>query len=163
MNDENLKNGKDTQFRTKEEAARSGTKGGIASGKARRRKRSMQAATKMILDMKPTDVETVKMLEDFGFSGDDLTNMNAVIVAMIEKAKTGNVQAAQFLRDTIGESPNERSRKEDARLRADMFEYKKDCDSGLSEEIEDISASERFIYGDEPVEEQVNTKKKERY
>ena len=38
MNDENLKKGEATRFRSGEDAVRNGQKGGIASGKARRAK-----------------------------------------------------------------------------------------------------------------------------
>ena len=44
-NEKNLENGKLTQFRSGEEAAKNGQKGGIASGVARRRKRSMKELT----------------------------------------------------------------------------------------------------------------------
>lgn len=147
--------------RSPSEARENGKKGGIASGKARRRRKSMQTAAKMILHLKPTDADTIKMLREAGMPDDEMTNMTAVIVAMTKKAQAGNVQAAAFLRDTLGEGPGERSRKEDTRLKADIFEYKKDHDAGLSEEIEDITAAERSIYENEPVEEQINRNESE--
>ena len=48
MNDENLKKGKATQFKSGEQAAEMGRKGGIASGKAKREKANMR---KLLADM----------------------------------------------------------------------------------------------------------------
>lgn len=50
MNDENLKKGKATQFRTGEEQAEIARQGGIASGKARREKADMRKLLSMMLD-----------------------------------------------------------------------------------------------------------------
>lgn len=152
MNDDNLKKGKVTQFKSGESAARDAA---YKSANVRRRKRSMKTAAKMVLDMKPTDAETVEMLKSYGLEDDEMTNTLAVVVAMVKKAQAGNVQAAAFLRDTLGESPGERSRREDNRLRSDMFEYKKECDSGENMEIEDLDAVERSIYEYEPVQEKI--------
>lgn len=52
VNDENLKKGKATQFKSGEEAARSGRKGGIASGKAKREKADMRKLLAMMLEEK---------------------------------------------------------------------------------------------------------------
>ena len=50
-NNENLEKGKATQFRSGEEAARNGSKGGIASGAARRRKKSLKEAADLYLSL----------------------------------------------------------------------------------------------------------------
>lgn len=50
MNDENLKKGKATQFKSGEEAVRNGRKGGKASGKARREKADMRRLMAMMLE-----------------------------------------------------------------------------------------------------------------
>ena len=49
-NEENLKKGEPFRFRSGEEAAKAGQKGGIASGESRRRKKAMRDTAKMILD-----------------------------------------------------------------------------------------------------------------
>lgn len=48
MNDENLKKGEATRFKSGEEAARNGSKGGKASGRARRKQADMR---KLLRDM----------------------------------------------------------------------------------------------------------------
>lgn len=56
MNDENLKKGVKTQFKSGEHAASNGRKGGIASGEAKRRKRDIRKA----LEERIVDVYTDK-------------------------------------------------------------------------------------------------------
>jgi hypothetical protein len=49
-NEQNLKNGAATQFKSGEEAAKSGAKGGKASGKARKRKADLRRMAQEVLD-----------------------------------------------------------------------------------------------------------------
>lgn len=159
MNDENLKAGKATQFTNGEGTARNA---GIQSGKVRRRKRAMKTAARAILDMKTTDAEAIKRLQEMGVNDEDMTNGIAIIASMIDRAKDGDVRAAQFLRDTAGESPQDRMRQEELKHRRDMFEYKKERDAGEAYEIEDLDAVENAIYGEpvqDPVIEDITTKK----
>ena len=70
-------------------------KGGQASGKARREKLNFQKAAQTILEA------------DF-YSKDEgrvLTGYEAIALKMFLKALEGNSKAAEFLRDTAGESP----------------------------------------------------------
>nr|DAQ90404.1 MAG TPA: hypothetical protein [Caudoviricetes sp.] len=77
--------------RTKEEASERGRKGGIASGIARREKKTFRATLELLLDRK--------------LEGSSLTGREAVAVALFEKAMSGDVKAFQELRDTVGEKP----------------------------------------------------------
>lgn len=49
-NDENLEKGKATQFKSGDEAARNGQKGGVSSGRSRRKKADMRKAVQNLLD-----------------------------------------------------------------------------------------------------------------
>ena len=124
-NAENLKKGEATQFRSGEEAARSGGKGGVASGAARRRKKSMKAAAKMLLDMPVTSKELQQKMKLLGVPEGDSSYQMAVMVAMLNQAMKGNVKASYFLRDTIGESPSDQIRREELKLNKAKFEYEK--------------------------------------
>lgn len=106
MNDENLKRGEATQFRSGKEAARNGHKGGIASGKARRKKRDMREAAKVLLDTEVKNSRLRRKMKDNGIDDDDLTNQMAVLLSMFMSAVNGNVRAAEFLRDIAGYGPN---------------------------------------------------------
>ena len=87
-NEENLKKGKATQFKSGEEAARNGKKGGEASAKARAERKTLKEELLLLLS-----------------EGDTQKKVSA---ALIKKAKSGNVKAFEVLRDTIGEKPMEK-------------------------------------------------------
>lgn len=89
--------------RTKEEARENGRKGGIASGAARRRKKSLREAADLYLSMAPTDKRICNELSCAGIGADDIDNQMAVIVALSQKAMTGDPKAAKVLIDLMGE------------------------------------------------------------
>ena len=69
-----------------------------------------------------------------------ITNQTAMLVSMWREAMDGNVRAAEFMRDTAGQKQeNIQAKKE--------FEYKKERDAGISQEIEDLDDIEEEIYG----------------
>ena len=89
--------------RTESEQREIAQKGGIASGAARRRKRSMREAADYYLSLPETDRRTVnKMLRD-QIEPEDVDNQMAVIVGIAEQAKKGNPQAANVLLKMLGE------------------------------------------------------------
>ena len=133
--------------RSSEEARENGRKGGIASGEARRRKRTMKSAAKLLMDMGVTSEKNIQLMTAFGIEEEDLTNQMAVMVAMVNQAMKGNVRAAMFLRDTLGEGPEMQMHRDEMKLRREEFEYKKAKDAGETEEVEDLDAVEADIYG----------------
>lgn len=78
-NEENLKR------YTSEEAREYGKKGGIASGEARRKRRTLKE-------------ELLAMLEDKDIQ-------ESITLALISKAKNGDTKAYEIIRDTVGEKP----------------------------------------------------------
>lgn len=76
--------------RSTEEAKARGKNGGIASGIARREKRTMRQLLEIALARK---------------SEDGKETAEAVTVALIDKALAGDVKAYEVIRDTIGEKP----------------------------------------------------------
>ena len=90
--------------RTKEEQKEKKKKGGIASGKVRRRKRTMKEAAQLILNGKPPE-QFNAILEEYGIEEKDSTNLMLVMIKAAQMAANGNLKAAEFLRDTIGENP----------------------------------------------------------
>lgn len=127
--------------RTKEEAKKRGRNGGIASGEARRKKRSMEQATKVLLNLPLTNESMEEAMRNFGISDEDMTNQMAIIVSMWREAVQGNVRAAEFLRSTSGQDP-------DNVLRKKMFNYQKEKDAGDNIELEDLSVTDGEIYSD---------------
>ena len=85
MNEENLIPNSE---RTPEELREICRKGGIASGEARRRKKTLKE-------------ELIALLE----TND---NNNKISVALLQRALNGDIQAFTTIRDTIGEKPTEK-------------------------------------------------------
>ncbi len=73
-----------------EEARKLGRKGGVASGKARRRKADLKRAFNTILKADVANENISKQLEALGF---EATNEMALAMVMMQKAMKGNVKA----------------------------------------------------------------------
>lgn len=141
-NEENLKNGEPFRFRSGEEAAKAGQKGGIASGEARRRKKAMRDTAKMLLDMQvPKAAKELKQkLAMMGIPEEDFTYQTAVMVGVINQAMKGNTKAAAFLRDTVGENPVHELREKELEQKIAEFEYQKQVEEAQRKESESTSS-----------------------
>ena len=98
-NDENLKPP------TAREARERGTKGGIASGKARREKKAMKETLSVLLSMqlqngRGADIETIRSIS--ALKGKNISVQEAIMLAQIKKAMKGDTRAAEFVRDASG-------------------------------------------------------------
>jgi hypothetical protein len=80
---------------TTEEAREIGKKGGIASGKARRKKKELKQLLELALSQPHIGSE----------DGED--NWTAICVAQVQKALSGDTRAFETIRDTIGQKPTE--------------------------------------------------------
>lgn len=87
-----------TSEQSREEAAKNGRAGGIASGQARREKKELRQMLEMLLDKEYTDKKT----------GKTATGREAITTALIGQAMKGNVKAFETIRDSIGEKPVEK-------------------------------------------------------
>lgn len=74
------------------------TMGGIASGEARRERKRLKEAIETALQLPYYDV----------FTGQTTTNLEAVVAALIEQARKGDVSAFRAIRDTIDGLPTQR-------------------------------------------------------
>lgn len=90
---------------TAEEARELGRKGGIASGKARRKKKAMKDTLAELLTM-PLEDRALENLEDIQslatLNGKNITVQEAILLAQITKAIEGDTKAAEYVRDTSG-------------------------------------------------------------
>ena len=89
--------------RTESEQRQIAQKGGIASGAARRRKRSMKEAADYYLSLPETDRRRVNAMLRDQIEPEDVDNQMAVVVGITEQAKRGNPQAANVLLKMLGE------------------------------------------------------------
>lgn len=97
-------------MRTKDEQRRIARAGGIASGKARRERKRMRDMLLELLET-PSRKGRTDDIEAFNrIRGLNLTGMQRLAISMLRESFKGNVRAAEFVRDTIGEAPAQKLR-----------------------------------------------------
>ena len=95
-------------IRSENEAREKGKKGGIASGEARRRKKTMREALEMLLYDTKLNEQTKQMLQAEGIkNADDFNHQMVITRSLIAKAESGDVQAYHAICAMIGEKPSE--------------------------------------------------------
>lgn len=102
-NESNLK-----PVQTKEEARKRGRNGGIKSGEVRKQKKAMREQMELLLSLPNKDAKTKKQLKAMGIDTSNIDNQMALILSMYKKAISGDVQAAAFIRDSMGEKVAEK-------------------------------------------------------
>lgn len=132
--------------RTENEQREIASKGGKASGKSRKRKKSMKQCMEMLLAL-PASPDDRQLLSDIGVAfadlGDDeLNNQLVVNAALLAAAKSGDVSAIKELRSIIRD--DERIRIEQSRLklereRLNMEKERRSADnSDVMERLDDV-------------------------
>lgn len=96
MNDQNLKTP------TTKEARERGKKGGIASGKARRDKRTMRETLKVLLELTMTDGKGGTVTSPL--TGKPMSVIEAIATATIKQAVKGDQRAVRTITDVLGEN-----------------------------------------------------------
>lgn len=89
--------------RTPEQHSADSRKAGIASGVARRRKRSMREAADLYLSLPVSDRKQWNRLARKGVDPEDVDNQMAIIVGLAEAAAKGDARAAKVLIDLLGD------------------------------------------------------------
>lgn len=102
-NEQNLIRGIPTQFKSGEQAANAGRKGGIASGAARRRKRSLREAADLYLSLPVSGARNWNKIAREGVDPEDIDNQMAIIVGLSKMAALGDARAAKVLFDLLGD------------------------------------------------------------
>ena len=101
--------------RSPSEVRENGRKGGIASGKARRKKANLKNALNTILTAEATS-ETAQILEELGFEN---TNEMAIMLSLTQQAMKGNVRAIELINKMATSEKDDLDRKEQrARIKA---------------------------------------------
>ena len=105
----NEKNLKSNSERTPSELREMTRKGGIKSGEARRRKKTMREALEMLLFHTKLNEQTKQMLKAEGVeNADDFNHQMVITRSLIAKAESGDVQAYNAICSMIGEKPAEK-------------------------------------------------------
>ncbi len=81
---------------TKETAKEAGRKGGIASGKTRRRKRDMKQAMNMLLST-PVNKANREKLKALGIDPDEADNQMLMLAVAMQKALRGDMRAIEYI------------------------------------------------------------------
>lgn len=77
--------------------------GGVASGAARRRKRSLKEAADYFLSLPVTDQRRWNKISRAGVAPEDIDNQMAMIIGLTMAATAGDARAAQVVIDLLGE------------------------------------------------------------
>lgn len=116
-NEENLK---PVTKRSKSEAREISIKGGVASGKSRRRKKALRLALKGLMDIPlgelAPDLRDGIMIAA-KLTDEGLTVGDAVIGSIVRTACNGNSQMAKLLLDVLGETPEVRLKERELKLK----------------------------------------------
>ena len=94
---------------TTEEATEIGRKGGIASGEARRRKKSMKETLELFLSLPLEEGQSydIDNLQNFAnLKGKNITVNEAILIKQIQKALKGDNYAINFVRDLVEPKTN---------------------------------------------------------
>lgn len=107
--------------RSPNEVRENGRKGGVNSGVARRRKRSLKESADLFLSLSVSDKKEWNKISIKGVDPEDIDNQMAIIVGLSLKAAKGDSKAAKVLFDLLGEdagAPPTSTREEDPLTKA---------------------------------------------
>ena len=127
--------------RTPSERRANATKAGIASGKARRQKKTVAEYLRKWADGEVSE-KNKKALEALGLS-EEATNRTLLVVPLIKKASNGDVKALQMVLDLLGE--DKKKELEIKKLRHEIELLKAETQklrmmTGEDREVEDLTA-----------------------
>lgn len=100
-NEQNLRPG---EYKLSREEAK---KGGIASGKARRKKADFIKVAKALLDCDVSEKEKEQIRKTFPIGDDEISYRTMIIIKQIEEARKGNLNSAKYLDEITGEKPSD--------------------------------------------------------
>lgn len=112
--------------RTESEQREIAQMGGVASGAARRRKKSLKEAADLYLSLPVRDKRKLNAMLRDGVNPEDADNQMAVVVGMAKKAMAGDAQCAKVLITMLGEAEEKAETQDDGFIDA------------LREEAEDV-------------------------
>lgn len=90
--------------RSEEEQRRIRSAGGVASGAARRRKRSLKEAADLYLSLPVSDQRKWNRISRRYVDPEDIDNQMAMIIGLVDAAADGDARAAKVIVDLLGDS-----------------------------------------------------------
>ena len=116
--------------RTESEAREMGRKGGIASGKSRRRTSRMRETMNHIMTMQ---AEVEGLSDMLRADGGESTYEEIICMAMIQRAAMGDVKAYNAIMKTVGQTSKSEEDLEEQRIRTDRAKRARDQELGKTE------------------------------
>ncbi len=139
--------------RTPSERRENASKAGIASGKARRRKKSMKQKMQLLLSLPAADNDQAE-LSAMGVDPEDMDNEMVLVKALFLAAAEGDTKAFDRIQDVLGRTVAREElalKKQEAKKRNTPSNGKlEELISGLQEEQDDLHTE--ATDADEPVE-----------
>ena len=89
--------------RSESEVRELNSKGGVNSGKTRRKKKLFKQLMTSYLEMDETDVSTWNELSEAGFEPEDISNKAVIVKRLADRAKTGDTNAGKLVLEISGE------------------------------------------------------------
>ena len=132
--------------RTKDEQKKITQKGGIASGKSRRRKKALRTALKEAVTMQLKELHPdmcAGIMKAAKLSDGELTVGDAILGSIIRSACAGNPKMMKILLDTIGESADIRLQERELKVK------EKALDSGQFDTTLNVTIKAKEVQGDE--------------
>ena len=124
--------------RTMEERSRIGTKAGVASGVARRRKKELREFTRDFL-MQEAAGPLKQNLNVLGVDQDQMTNLAAMVIRLFSKAvNQGDLNAARTIIEWAGMAPLQQERENEAIARMSQIVQMADTGEETKEEEETV-------------------------
>lgn len=127
--------------RTPSERRENASKAGIASGKARRRKKSLKQKMQLLLSLPAADNDQTE-LSAMGVDPDDMDNEMVLVKALFIAAAAGDTRAFDRIQDVLGRSVAREElalKKQEAKKRNTPSNGKlEELISGLQEEQDDL-------------------------
>lgn len=107
---------------TSEQARENGRKGGLASAKAKKRRKELKQIVELALNTNVPSQKTQKLLTDLGFDPDF---QSAIVFKVIELATKGNLKAVEMIFDVINKKDGIDISEQKERIKALKLENKK--------------------------------------
>lgn len=134
-----------TSEQSREEAAKNGKKGGIASGKARAQKKAFKALLDELLAKDVVTAEDAALAKEFGLD-EQATQKHLVMCGLLKEAKKGNVSAAKQLFDVSQEDERLKIEKERLRIEQAYLKMKQSGDQSSLDKLDELLS--QFLDGD---------------
>ncbi|VQH37834.1 phage protein [Streptococcus pneumoniae] len=146
MSRDGTKNLKPVTERTKDEARAISSKGGKASGIARRKKADLKKAFEILLSLDVTDSKIKKQLEEMGMAGN---NEALLAFATFQQAVKGNQKATENIIKLTNTKDKYDIQEQKERIKALKYENREraEAEKGSSETIEIVDAWAEDVRG----------------